>query len=239
MWNGKKVSVVLPAYDEEGNIKKCIEDFFLTGVVDEVLVIDNNSKDNTANEAKNTKSRIILEKNQGYGYANIRGLLEAKGDIIVTCEPDGTFVANDIFKLLVYTDDFDVVLGTRTSKACIMPGANMGWFLRYGNIFLAKLVEYLYGGPSLTDVGCTFKLLTKQSIKKIKNKLTVGGFHFSPYLIILIIQNNFKCIEVPVNYRERIGKSKITGSFWKALHLGFVIIWLTFRYRIKTLFKIS
>ena len=180
MWKGKKISVVLPAYNEEKNIRNAINEFFKTGMVDEIIVINNNSKDRTEEEAKKTKAKIINEARQGYGNANIRGLREAKGDIIIMCEPDGTFMAEDIHKFLVYSEDFDVVFGTRTSRASIWSGANMGWFLRVGNVFVAKLLEYLHNGPCLTDVGCTYKLLKRPAIDKIKDKFKVGGSHFSP-----------------------------------------------------------
>lgn len=233
MWEGKTVSVVLAAYNEEENIRNAINDFFATKIVDEVLVVDNNSTDRTAKEVKKTKARLVKEAKQGYGYANIRGITEAKGQIIVTCEPDGTFVAEDIRKLLAYTDEFDVVFGTRTSRASIWSGANMGWFLRIGNVLIAKLLEYLHNGPCLTDVGCTYKLMKRSAIEKIKDKFTIGGSHFSPELMILVIKNKIKCIEIPLNYKGRIGQSKITGSFWKAFKLGIIMVGLIIKYRFK------
>jgi len=230
MWNKKKISVVLPTYNEEKNIRKAVNDFIATGVVDEVVIVNNNSKDRTEEEAKKTKARIVNEKNQGYGWAVRRGLYEAKGDYVFTCEPDGTFVAKDIFKFLSYVDEFDVIFGTRTSKACIWESANMGWFLRIGNAAVAKMLEYLHNGPSLTDVGCTFKFIKKDALKKIIRKFTVGGSYFSPEFMILCLKNKLKCVEIPVNYRGRIGESKITGSFTKALRLGIIMIFLILGY---------
>lgn len=234
MWKNNKVSVVLPAYNEEENIRNAVNDFLAAGLVDEVIVVNNNSRDRTLQEVKKTQARIVNESRQGYGWANQRGLKEATGDYIVTCEPDGTFKANDIFKLLVYADDFDAVFGTRTSKECILPGANMNWFLRLGNVFVAKLLEYLHNGPCLTDVGCTYKLIKKKSLKKIEKNFSVGKSHFSPEFMVLCLRQGIKTIEIPVNYGKRIGKSKITGSYWKAFKLGLVMIWFIVRYRIRT-----
>jgi len=232
MWHNKKVSVVFPAYNEEKNIKKAIIDFMSTNVVDEIVVVDNNSNDRTAEEAGKTKARIVKEKRQGYGWANRRGLKEATGYYIITSEPDGTFIGKDVIKLLIYSDDFDAVFGTRTSKESIWSGANMNWFLRLGNVFVAKVLEYMFNGPCLTDVGCTMKLIKRDALKKIQRKFTVGKSHFSPEFMILCIKNKIKTVEIPVNYRGRIGESKITGSFWKAFWLGIVMLFLIFSYKI-------
>jgi len=233
MWGGKKISVVFPCYNEEPNILKAIEEFFATGVVDEIIAVDNNSKDNTAAEIKKTRARYVLEKNQGYGFALRRGMYEATGDFIFTCEPDGTFEAEDVNKFLLYTKDADVIFGTRTSKSLIWSGAKMNWFLRIGNVLVAKLLEYFHNGPCLTDVGCTFKLIKKEAYEKIKPKFRVGKSHFSPEFMILSIKNNLRCLEIPVNYKERIGQSTITDSFWKSFKLGMIMIWLVFSHKFK------
>jgi len=231
MWKGKKISVVLPAYNEEKNIRKAVNDFFSTKVVDEVVVVNNNSKDKTLDEARKTKAKVVTEMNQGYGWANRRGLYEATGDYIFTCEPDGTFTPEDIFKFLAYAEEFDVIFGTRTSKSLIWSGANMGLFLRLGNTAVAKLLEYLHNGPCLTDVGCSFKFIKKDALHKIRKQFTVGGSHFSPEFMILCLKNKLRCVEIPINYGQRIGESKITGSFWKAWKLGWVMIFMIIGYR--------
>lgn len=233
MWKKKKVSVVFPCYNEEKNIANAIKDFFSTGYVDEIIVVDNNSKDNSAKEIKKTKAKYFLETKQGYGNALMRGMKEAKGDLIITAEPDNSFMGKDVLKLLIYSDDFDVVFGTRTSKSLIWSSAKMDWFLRIGNVVVAKLLEYLHNGPCLTDVGCTLKLIKKPSYEKIKDKLSVGKSHFSPEFMIMCIRSKLKCVEIPVNYRERIGESKITSSFLKTFKLGIKMILLIIKYRFK------
>jgi len=225
MYNDKKISVVLPAYNEEENIKKAIEDFFGIRAVDEVIVVDNNSTDNTYSIASQSRAKVIKEYKQGYGWAMRRGMYEATGDYIFTAEPDGTFRALDIFKFLVYADEFDVIFGTRTAKNLIWEGAKMTPFLRYGNVFVAKLLEYVHNGPCLTDVGCSFKFIKREAYNKIRTKLKVGGNHFSPEFMIVCLQN-LKCIEIPVNYLERVGTSTITDTNWKGFKLGLRMIWL-------------
>ena len=213
MFNGKKISVVFPAYNEEENISNAILDFFSTGVVDEIVVVDNNSRDRTAERVLNTKARLVKEMRQGYGYALQRGLSEATGDFIIMAEPDGTFMGKDILKLLAYSEDFEIVLGTRTAKELIWHGANMNFSLRFGNIAVAKLLEFIYSGPCLTDCGCTLRLLHRQAYNLIKDELSVGKSHFLPEIVIRALQKKIPIIEIPVNYRSRVGTSKITGKF--------------------------
>ena len=155
MYHNKTVSVIFPAYNEENYIRAAVEDFFSNGVVDEIVVVNNNSKDRTDEEARKTEARVVLETKQGYGNALQRGLREASGDIIILAEPDSTFMGKDVLKLLAYSDDFDMVCGTRTTAELIWREANMGWFLRLGNWIVAKFTQFLYNTCSLSDMGCT------------------------------------------------------------------------------------
>jgi glycosyltransferase involved in cell wall biosynthesis len=232
MYGDKRVSVVLPAYNEESHIRKAVGDFLLTGVVDEIIVVDNNSRDRTAEEAAMTPARVVTEPAQGYGYALRRGLKEATGELLILAEPDGTFVGRDILKLLAYSDDFDMVCGTRTTRELIWAQANMGWFLRVGNWTVAKLIQILHDGPSLTDCGCTLRLIRRSALMQIGDRFTVGGSHFLPEMVILALKGGLRVVEVPVNYRGRVGDSKITGTLRGALLTGARMIGLVFRYRV-------
>ena len=231
MHRGKTVSVVFPAYNEEQYIRPAIEDFLISDVVDEIVVVDNNSRDRTAAQAAATPARVVTETRQGYGFALRRGLAEATGDIVILAEPDGTFIGRDVLKLLAYADDFDMVCGTRTTRELIWDQANMGWFLRMGNWTVAKLLQVLHGGPSLSDCGCTLRLTHRAAVEQIRAELTVGGSHFLPEMVILALRHRLKVIEIPVNYRGRVGESKITGSFSGALRTGLRMITLIVRYR--------
>tara|TARA_B100001175_G_C19287940_1_gene532125 strand:- start:2 stop:718 length:717 start_codon:yes stop_codon:yes gene_type:complete len=227
------IDLILPAYNEESSIRKCIEDFESLNLFKEIIAIDNNSTDNTAAEIKKTKAKYVLEKEQGYGAALMKGINESSSDIIITCEPDMTFSHLDIYKFLVYLEDFDCVFGTRTSKSMIEAGSKMYSYLRYGNIIVAKLLEYLFSGPCLTDVGCSYKAFKSKSLKNIIHKLKVKGSHFQPELMIRLIQENNKIIEIPVYYLRRSGYSKITYNFYSSLRVALnmikVIIFIYFK----------
>jgi glycosyltransferase involved in cell wall biosynthesis len=224
VYGSRTVSVVFPAYNEAQNIRPAIEDFFVAGVVDEVVVVDNNSRDRTAEEAAQTPARVVRETAQGYGHALRRGLREATGDLVILAEPDGTFVGRDVTKLLAYADDFDMVCGTRTTRELLWEQANMGWFLRVGNWAVAKLIQFLYDGPSLSDCGCTLRLIHRTAVERIAGDLSVGGSHFLPEMVIVGLKRGLRVIEIPVNYRGRVGESKITGTLQGTLRTGLAMI---------------
>ena len=235
MWEGRRVSIVFPAYNEEAGIAAAVEDFLACTVVDEVVVVDNNSRDRTAELAAAAGARVVCETNQGYGWALRRGLREAQGDYIILSEPDGTFIGRDVLKLLAYAADFDMVMGTRTTQELIWREANMGWFLRVGNVAVAKLLQYLFDGPSLSDCGCTMRLIRREAVARMHDRLTVGKSHFLPEMVVLGLLDGLHVIEVPVNYRGRLGESKITGSFKTTIKVGMSMIGLILGYRLRTL----
>ena len=226
MYGGRSVSVVFPAYNEEPNIRRAVLDFLVQGVVDEVVVVDNNSRDRTADEAAAAGARVVPEPAQGYGHALRRGLREARGELVIMAEPDGTFVGRDVLKLLAYSEEFDMVCGTRTTRELIWEQANMGWFLRIGNVLVAKLIQVLFDGPSLTDCGCTLRLIRRTALDRLLGDLTVGQSHFLPEMVIVGLRNGMRLIEIPVNYRGRVGESKITGRLTGTLRTGFQMIGL-------------
>ncbi len=230
MWNGKTVGVVFPAYNEAPNIEVAVREFLGlensdgSKVVDQVIAIDNNSSDGTGELAAKAGATVFVETKQGYGNALIRGLHEATTDIVVTCEPDGTFVTRDIVKLLSYSEDFDMVCGTRTYPGLVWEDANMRWYLRLGNYFVAKFLEIMYWTPSLSDCGCTFRLINLEPLKKIRGQFFVGKSHFLPHMVILAKLNHLKFIEIPMSYKGRMGVSKITGNFEGMFRTGTMML---------------
>ena len=235
MWGDRRVSVVLMTYAERDSIRSVIEGFHGTGVVDEVLVVNNNAEDGTVEEVEQTEARMVFEPRQGYGYACRRGLVEAEGDLIVLAEPDGTFLPSDIFKLLAFVDECDAVFGTRTTRELIWHGANMDWFLRWGNWAVAKSIEALFNTSHLSDVGCTYKLLTRELAGQLLPRFKVGDSHFGPELMLGVITSGARFVEVPVNYLPRVGESAVTGDLRTAFGLGLRMIGFILRYRLRTL----
>ncbi len=233
MWKDKQVSVVLMTYAERDSIREVIEGFFDLGVVDEVLVVNNNAQEGTAKEVEETEARQVFESKQGYGHAIRRGLKEAKGDLVALVEPDGTFLPGDLLKLLAYSDECDMVLGTRTTRELIWHGSNMGFFLKWGNWAVAKLVEVLYNTSHLSDVGCTYRLLNRRMVDYIEENMRIGGSHAGPEIMLLTITSGARFVEIPVNYLPRVGHSSVTGSHLTAVGLGLRMIALILRFRLK------
>lgn len=237
MWNGKTVSVIFPTYNEKDSIYDAIQEFYATGWIDEIVVINNNAAPGTAEEVARTNARQVFETTQGYGYALRRGMAEATGDLILWAEPDGTFVGKDVEKLLVYSNDFPVVFGTRTCTSLIGSGANMGMFLRYGNVFVAKLLEALFNTYTLTDVGCTMRVMSREALGIMQPHFRSGSSYFGLEFMLLTIVCGFEFVQIPVTYRSRVGESSVTGDFNKAFALGMQMIlyvvwsWIIFWFR--------
>lgn len=236
MWNGKRVSVIFPTYNEKDSIREAVEDFFASGYVDEIVVVNNNAAEGTDDEVRQTDARLVYETKQGYGFAIRKGLDEATGDILIISEPDGTFSGHDVVKLLAYSDDVPVVFGTRTAREFVWEGANMGIFLKFGNYAVGKLMEFLFNTTFLSDVGCSMRLLHRHAFERIRPQFAVGGSAFGPHLMLLVILNDLAFVEIPVNYRSRVGVSSVTGSKVRAFFLGCEMILMVLGYRLRSWF---
>ena len=232
MWKNKRVSLILPTFNEKDSIRAAIEDFHDSGYIDEIIVVNNNAVPGTDEEVEGTPARVVYETRQGYGFAIRKGLEEAGGDLLIIAEPDGTFSGHDVIKLLAYSEDVPVVFGTRTVREFVWEGANMGFFLKWGNWAAGKMMEFLFNTTILTDVGCSMRLLSREAYKRIAPQFTVGGSAFGPHIMLLTIINNIPFVEIAVNYKKRVGRSSVTGSKLRALLLGLEMIAMILRYRI-------
>lgn len=233
MWNGKTLSVILPTYNEKDSIADIARRFEELDVVDEVIVINNNAAAGTSEEVAKTGAREVFESTQGYGAAIKRGLREAGTDLVAICEPDGTFDPADLSKLLAFMPECDYVVGSRTVSNFIWEGANMGWFLQWGNWSVAKMIEVLYNTPYLSDVGCTFRIMTREQADMVLAGSTLDGSAYGLEMLLLAVIMRTRFVQVPVNYQRRVGVSSVTGDFGKTLKLGFQMIGLVLRMRMR------
>jgi glycosyltransferase involved in cell wall biosynthesis len=229
MWNGNRVTVVLPTYNEKDSIADCIVRFEALSEVDHVIVVNNNAAPGTSEEVAKTGASEVLETTQGYGAAIKRGLREADGDLVCVCEPDGTFNPEDLRKLLAFMPECDIVVGSRTVSNFIWAGANMGWFLRWGNWAVAKFIEVLYNTSYLSDVGCTFRVMTRDQAQSILRRSRLDGSAYGLEMLLISVITRARLVQVPVNYHPRVGVSSVTGELGKTIRLGLQMIGLTLR----------
>jgi len=216
MWNGKTVSVVIPTYNEEATVREIVDEVFLLAPADEVIVVNNNSTDRTAEEAAKTRATIVFESRQGYGFALRKGIESASGDYIVLFDADGNFAAADIQKLLAYTDCFDFVKGTRARPELAEEGVYSPFLLRLvilANVVVSKFQQFLFRQAVLTDAGCTLRLFKRDDVRKLLPYVTVGGGHFLIDLTNLAMIAGVRMIEVPVRFTKRRGGYSKHGAF--------------------------
>lgn len=233
MWRGKTLAVILPTYNEKDSIAATIRQFEALGIVDDILVINNNAAAGTSEEVATTGAREIVETRQGYGAAIRRGLREVDADLVCVCEPDGTFDPGDLLKLLPFTAECGFVVGSRTVSHFIWEGANMDLFLQWGNWAVAKLIEVLYNTSYLSDVGCTFRVLSRETIADISPKFTIDGSSFGLEMLLVAVLRRTRLVQIPVNYHPRVGESSVTGDFGKTVQLGLEMIRMVLRMRVK------
>lgn len=213
MLNNKKIEIILPAYNEAKSIKNYIQDLENLNIFDKILVVDNNSTDSTKQQILKTTAVYLEEKKQGFGAAVKKGLSNISSDIILISEPDGSFLASDILKMLQYIDKYDAVFTTRTNN-------KMKFYLKFGNKIYGLFVSFLFGGPILSDAGSSLRLIKSNAIKDVLSNLKYDGPELQMELTISLLKKKFKIKEIEVNYQNRIGrKSVYTKDFLSSLRV--------------------
>jgi hypothetical protein len=210
-----RVHVGLTAYNDEACIGDAVREFKACPDVDKVVVVENNSKDRTFQTAVEAGAdEVFTELSPGYGACCMRALEEAArdADVIVLCEGDMTFVANDVKKLLAYLENCDLVVGTRATQELRMRGTQMDWLINPANQVVAKLIQTRFWGTRLTDVGCTYRAIRADAYQRLAPQLSVRGNHFSPHMFMEALKLRMRVIEIPVVFRKRAGLSKGVGS---------------------------
>jgi glycosyltransferase involved in cell wall biosynthesis len=233
VWNNQSLCVVLPTYNEKDSIAEVIRGFERLSIVDDIVVVNNNAAEGTSEEVAPTSAREVVETTQGYGAAIKRGLRATNADLICICEPDGTFDPADLLKLLPFTSECELVVGSRTVSNFIWDGANMGWFLRWGNWAVAKVIEVLFNTAYLSDVGCTFRVVSRHRVEKLLPDLTLDGSAFGLEMLMAAVRQRARIVQVPVNYRARVGVSSVTGELRKAVPLGLEMLSMVVRMRVR------
>jgi len=224
-----KISVIIPALNEEDVIESTIREIPIDelkkcGFDTEIIVIDNNSTDKTAEIAKKAGAIVIKEPKIGYGNAYLRGFRESTGDIIVMGDADGTYPLKDIPKFVekIIKENADFVIGSRF-RGRIHKGA-MPFLHRYiGNPLLTTILNILFG-TGISDAHCGMRVFTRDALKKMN--LKTPGMEFASEMIIEASQKKLNIKEIPIEYYPRRGGEAKLHSFrdgWR--HLRFMILY--------------
>lgn len=222
------ISIVIPALNEEGIVGKTVKSIPLTelkekGMDVEVVVVDNASTDNTAQEATDAGARVVREDNRGYGNAYLRGFKESKGDIIVMGDADGTYPLNTTYEFVqpLLTGDYDMVMGSRL-KGEIKKGAMPALHRYVGNPFLTWLLNALFKA-GISDAHCGMRAIRREALDKLNLHST--GMEFASEMIIEAARENLKIAEIPITYYPRIGDSKLSSFSDGWRHLRFMMLY--------------
>jgi glycosyltransferase involved in cell wall biosynthesis len=222
-----QATVIIPALNEAGNIRRLVEEVRATAPV-AVLVVDNGSQDATGQEALAGGARLVREPRRGYGYACAAGAAAAgEADVLVFLDGDYSFLPADLPRLLapLLADQADLVLGSR-ELGHITPGA-MPAHQRLGNRLVAWLVKRLYG-LQISDLG-PYRAVRRAWLERLDMREMTYGWPAE--MIVKAARRGARVCEVPVSYHSRgAGRSKVSGTLRGTLLAGWFILRVTLRY---------
>jgi glycosyltransferase involved in cell wall biosynthesis len=221
-----RISVVIPTRNEGMAIGRVLADI-PSDLVTEVLVVDNDSTDDTREIAARMGARVIPESRRGYGRACLTGLAQATTpDIVVFLDGDYSDRPSELPLLIgpIIHGKADITLGSRLAKP-ITPGA-LPWHQAFGNRLAVRLISFLYH-LKITDLG-PFRAARADVLQALAlEQMTYG---WAVEMILKGTLAGFRVIEVPVSYHPRIGKSKIGGTLRGTIGAGWFILSLIVRY---------
>ncbi len=223
--NIKKITVVIPALNEEQAIGSVIKEIPINelkkmGYEVEIMVIDNGSKDKTRYIANSHRAKVIVQPIKGYGNAYKAGFANATGDIIATGDADLTYPFCDLPKIIKKMEDENLDFITTDRLTNLQPGV-MSRTHYFGNLLLQLMTKILFGLPCKDSQSGMW--IFKRSIWS-KLNVKSSGMPFSQELKIEAYKNGFKCAEVPIVYRARVGEVKLStfkDGLGNMLHLVF------------------
>lgn len=223
-----RVLVVIPAFNEARSIGRVIGDI-PEGLVDEVVVVNNASTDETERNARAAGATVLREDRRGYGSACLRGIAYAKTkqpDILVFLDGDYSDHPDEMGRLLepILADEADFVVGSRM-RGEREPGALLPQAL-VGNRLACGLMRLLWGAR-FTDLG-PFRAIRFGDLLALDMRDTTYGWTVE--MQIKAVRAGLRCVEVPVSYRRRIGVSKITGTVAGTAKASAKILWTIARY---------
>jgi glycosyltransferase involved in cell wall biosynthesis len=224
-----RISVIIPTRNEGLAIGRVLADL-PSDLVTEVLVIDNNSTDGTAEIAASMGARVVREPRRGYGRACLTGIANASSpDILVFLDGDYSDRPAELPGLIapIVDGNADITIGSRLAKP-LTPGA-LPWHSVFGNRLAAGLISVLFG-PRITDLG-PFRAARADVLHAMKLEETTYGWAVE--MILKGALCGLRIVEVPVSYHPRIGKSKISGTLRGSAGAAWFILSRILGYRLR------
>lgn len=226
------IKVIIPAYNEQDSIYKVIKD--IPNLVDEVIVVNNNSSDKTLENATNAGATVLTENNPGYGYACLKGLdyianQTQQPDIIVFLDGDYSDYPEQLTEIIapIINNNIDFVIGARV-KELREQGAMTPQQI-FGN-WLATFLMKLFFNSNFTDLG-PFRAIKYKKLLALNMEDKTYGWTVEMQLKAL--KQKMSYIEIPVKYRNRIGVSKVSGTVKGSVMAGIKILGWIFKYSFK------
>jgi glycosyltransferase involved in cell wall biosynthesis len=226
------IKVIIPAYNEQDSIGKVVRD--IPEVVDEIIVVSNNSTDNTEENAKNAGATVLKENRKGYGYACLKGMdyiaeKEIKPEIIVFLDGDYSDYPEQLTALIhpILNDNFDFVVGARVRE--LRESGAMTPQQIFGN-WLATFLMNLFFRAKFTDLG-PFRAIRYDTLLALKMEDKTYGWTVEMQL--KAVKHKLSYIEIPMKYRNRIGVSKVSGTIKGSILAGIKILGWIFKYSFK------
>lgn len=226
------ITVALTAYNDELSISDAVQDFLRHPLVKRVIVVSNNSTDDTVERARDAGATVINEPCQGYGHCVYRCLAEAARcddtDLIVLCEGDMSFRAADLDKFVAYVSHAEIVNGTRIVEQLREQETQLSTFMFYGNFVGGKLLEAKhFGRGTFTDLGTTYKLMRRDTATQILKILRPSiNLEFNAHFLDSALQHGFSVVECPITFHRRVGISKGGNvNNLRALRVGLRMFW--------------
>ncbi len=226
----KSIRVIIPAYNEEKSIHKVLNDI-PANWVEEIIVVDNNSTDQTAEVATKCGATVLSEKQQGYGNACLKGIeylsnSKKNTDIVVFLDGDYSDYPEHLPEICqpIIDETHDLVIGSRALGN--KERGSMTFPQRFGNWLATSLLQLFYN-VKFTDLG-PFRAISFFKLQEINMQDRTYGWTVEMQL--KAAKHGLNCVEVPVNYKRRIGTSKISGTIKGTVLAGYKIIWTIFKY---------
>ncbi|AZQ43580.1 glycosyltransferase family 2 protein [Nonlabens ponticola] len=226
------IKVIIPAYNEADSIGLVIKD--IPNVVDEVIVVSNNSTDTTEATATQAGATVLKENRRGYGFACLKGMdyisqQENKPDIVVFLDGDYSDYPEQLTQIVapIINQDIDFVIGARDKK--LREAGSMTGPQVFGNWLATSLMKIMFNSR-FTDLG-PFRAIKYEKLLALEMEDQTYGWTVEMQLKALKTGYSYK--EIPVKYRNRIGVSKVSGTVKGAIFAGVKILTWIFKYGLK------